>query len=186
MRPSDLEPSLSRFAVGKVSGVALLTALLTSLPTVPAGAQGLWCDDADDVYATVDGDSVTVHHDATVYNCCPAGFHYDVDEEASVIHVLETEILDTPCFCLCCYNLSVGIKGVAPGDHEIVFRWWDYETDGPQERSIPIHVPDAGQTGELAVGVNVASECLDTASIPEPEEPRVQPTTWGNLKVIYR
>ena len=165
--------------------LSILAALIAC--TTSVNAQYLWCEDADRIYAEVDGSTITVYHKATLYNCCPGGFEYGIDQQGFVIHVQEIEILPQ-CFCVCCFDLSVDIEDVAPGDCEIVFTWYDYETSEWQEQVVLVSVPDVGQGGALFVADILSSDCLatPTSSAPEPDGPGLQQTTWGTVKTLYR
>lgn len=90
----------------------------------PALAQA----DCEDAFRTeVVGDAITIHHLGATYNCCPEPFAYEVSQEGDRIVVQENEILENPCYCLCCYDLEatvsgardsgcLGISAVPPGD----------------------------------------------------------------------
>ncbi len=158
--------------------------------TLAIGACGAaaqeWCLDADDVYAVVDEGTITVYHDATLYNCCPEYFDFEVSQEEMVIRVRETEILEEPCDCLCCYNLAIAIEDVAPGDYLLAFMWFDYETAVWQEWLLEVTVPDEGQGGELVVGDVTNSGCVEAMDVPESGDPADHGDTWGRIKKLYR
>ncbi len=148
-----------------------------------------WCYDGDVVRADVEGSTVTVFHDAALYNCCPDAFEYAVTQNGNQILVEEAEILTVGCLCLCCYDLSVVIEDVAPGDYLIVFRWDDYETGQWQERIVEITVPDVGQGGDAAVAGVFGLTCLDEpTAVPEDDDPEgetSQKKSWGEIKADY-
>ena len=66
---------------------------LTTLAPAAVGQTYLWCEDADLIYAVVDGSTITVVHNATIYNCCPDSFVYTVDQWPNVIYIEEIEVL---------------------------------------------------------------------------------------------
>jgi len=150
-----------------------------------AFAQADWCWDMDLVHAIVTGNTITVHHDATVYNCCPTDFVYDVTIEGSDIRVVEHEILEMPCSCLCCYNLSVDIENVPPGEYSLIFVWTDYEQGGQREWPLHVVVHAAGEGGELRVVPDRTFECIENQDVPEdiPEPPA---DTWSEIKKLFR
>lgn len=162
--------------------------LLSICAALIAGATSVnaqyWCENADRVFAEVDGSTITVYHKATLYNCCPGGFDYAIDQQGFAIEIRETEI-EPQCFCVCCFDLSVDIEDVAPGDYEIVFAWYDYETSDWLEELIEVNVPDVGQGGELYVADILSSDCLTSPTSDVPE-PRFQQATWGTVKTRYR
>lgn len=166
--------------------VVWMTLVLAALPSTAHG-QYLWCENADQIYADVVDSTITVHHVAAVYNCCPDGFDYAVTLLGNRIDVTETEILSNPCLCLCCYNLSAEIEPVAPGAYTLAFHWSDYETGGWQVREIPVVVP-GGQPGSTPAitGVTV-SDCLDRTGAGDPgQAPAPRGSTWGAIKIVYR
>ena len=164
--------------------VSIFAALVAGATSVNAQ---YWCENADRIYAEVDGSTITIHHKATLYNCCPESFDYVIDQQGLVIHVQEIEILPQ-CFCVCCFDLSVDIEDVAPVDYEVVFTWYDYESSAWLEEIVEVNVPDVGQSGILYVADILSSDCLTspTSSAPEPKEPGLQRTRWGEVKALYR
>lgn len=168
---------------------ALATLLLAGLfgPHPVRGEE--WCLDADEVRALVIEDTVYVFHDAALYNCCPEPFEYDIALEGSTISVREHEVLENPCYCVCCYNLYAQVLGVPPGSYVLEFRWFDYESADWQVRLLDLVVPDARQEESLAIGESGGSGCLTEADVPDPEPP-VGPAsgspTWSAIKALFR
>ncbi len=159
-----------------MAGVLLLLA-------VPATAQfGLWCENADVVRAEVDGSTVTVIHEAALYNCCPDPFQYDVTWESDHLVVTETEVLTNPCFCVCCFDLYTSVENVPPGDWTMWFRWYDYETNDWQQVEVPFTVEDVGQGGPVAAGASDGSGCLTSSGVDDTPQAT---TNWGCIKAIY-
>ena len=146
----------------------------------PVLAQWDWCWDLDDVYAEVIASTIRVHHDATLYNCCPERFDYAVSQQGNVIRIEETEI-NPQCACMCCYDLSVDVEDVPPGSYVVEFRWWDTEAGDWLSVPLEVTVPDVGQAGPLVLGPSAMSDCL-TVGIPEPNAS----STWGSIKALYR
>jgi hypothetical protein len=169
-------------------GFLVAAIMLATVLAGPVTAQEDWCWNADLIYATVVGGTITVMHDATVYNCCPEPFAYDVLQEGSTIGVWEHEILENPCFCLCCYNLGVELLDVAPGDYVVEFHWFDYEAGDWLMRPIEVVVPPADRDGVLAIGEILNSGCTGYSDVPEGDEtpPADEPETWGAVKHIYQ
>ena len=165
-------------------GVVLMLAALTA----PAPAQLLWCENADDVHALVEGTSVLISHDAALYNCCPDAFHYLAWVQEDAIVIQEIEVLNSPCDCHCCYDLQVSLHDVPPGDHVIEFTWFNYEEEDWVERSLVISVPDQGQPGRLVPGAALSSGCIQSQSVPElPPSEGADPgnETWGRIKALF-
>lgn len=167
--------------------LSLFLALIVCATSV--NAQYLWCEGMDYVYAEVEGSTITVHHKNTIYNCCPEAIDFQVNQQGYVIDISEHEILgDDICLCNCCFDVFVEIEDVAPGDYEIFFSWWDYETQMWQEWTVYVTVPDVGQAGDLIVTDMFSSPCLQepTSSSPDPADPTVQHAAWGAVKSLYR
>jgi hypothetical protein len=159
--------------------IAMLAALLLAAPAV---AQYLWCDDADVVRVDVDGATVTVIHEAAVYNCCPDPFQYDVSWEGDRLLVTEHEVLTYPCYCICCFDLFATVENAPPGEWVLVFTWWNYESNGWMQVEVPFTVEDVGQGGPALMGPTDDSGCLNSSDVDD------VPTTtaWGQVKTIYR
>ncbi len=152
-------------------------------------AQPVDCE--DEVYAVVDGGTVTVFHDGAVYNCCPDPFEYTVEVAGDQILVVETEVLSNPCFCICCFDLFVEIEDVAPGDYTLTFTWYDYETMEWLDWILPVSVPDAGQGSEARVAATYLSDCYaDPTGVPGDDgpgnQPPLKPGSWGDVKALFR
>ena len=146
----------------------------------PALAQA-GCEDA--FRTEVVGDAITIHHLGATYNCCPEPFAYEVSQEGDRIVVQENEILENPCYCLCCYDLEATVSGAAPGAWNVVFRWYDYETWLWREVVLPVVVPAPGSGGPLLLTGASDSGCLGISAVP-PEDPATR--TWGAVKGLYR
>jgi hypothetical protein len=139
--------------------------------------------EVDRIHAEVSGSPVTIFHDATAYNCCVDGFDYTVDVQGTEILVSEFEVVTLPCVCLCCYDLSVEIEDLAPGEYSLSFTWYDYDTIQWEMWSDLIVVPDVGQGGAATVASSTNSGCLDPNAGPEPG---VECSAWGKVKAAYR
>jgi len=170
--------------------ICLLILLTMAVGYSSSAAQDyLWCADGDTVYAEVIESTITVHHDAAVYNCCPEPFQYDVSLQDGVIEIREVEVLENPCFCICCFDLSVEIEDVAPGSHQVLFSWFDYETDQWREWYLEVHVPDVDQNEGMTVIAVSEPDCVELTGVNEeaqPEEPGFGVDSWGRIKIRYR
>jgi hypothetical protein len=148
--------------------------------------------ECDDSFATeIDGNSLIIHHDGALYNCCPDPFNYTVDQDDSLILVTETEVLSNPCFCICCFDLSVTIEDLAPGVYDLIFTWFDYEADQWQEVVLDVVIPNVGQAPLPAVVDTYLSDCYqDPTAVPDDRDPGNRPPpeqyTWGLIKTLYR
>jgi len=66
------------------------------------------------------------------YNCCPDDIAVSLSVDGDVLRITENEVLTTPCYCLCCYNVGSTIVGLSPGVYAIEYCWDDYETGGKE------------------------------------------------------
>lgn len=88
---------------------------------VPPGRAWEPCEDS--VFAEVLDNTVIVYHTGAFYNCC-AIIEYTLEQEDIVINLVEKETFpEGPCYCLCCFDLSVSIEGLSPGVYLI--RVWN-------------------------------------------------------------
>jgi hypothetical protein len=154
----------------------------------PAHGDWSWCIDADEIYVHIEDATIVVYHDLALYNCCPLEFTYDVSLAGDRIDVTEHEILEEACACLCCYNLSVRIEDVPPGEYTLFFAWDDTES-GPAVVELPVSVPDLGQGASMPVaGPTLNSGCLESGAVPEEpyaEPPREGSGTWAQIKALF-
>jgi hypothetical protein len=120
---------------------------------IPSASLAYWCWDADFVYAEVDGGTITVHHEAAYYNCCPWPVEYEIDVAAGLISV--QEIAHAACWCMCCFDYSVEIEDVPAGMYLLNFSWFDEESNEWTVWSLGVNVPAAGQVGHsMSTGPN--------------------------------
>ncbi len=136
-----------------------------------------WCLGSDGLRVDVDETTITVHHDAARYNCCPDPFGYAVSWDFNTLVVTETETLTNPCYCNCCYDLSTTIEDMPAGQFTLRLRWYDYETNGWAQLEAPFAVNDVGQSGTYMPGASLSSGCLASA------ENAIN--SWGRVKTLY-
>jgi hypothetical protein len=166
----------------------VILALTIGLAAPVAGQPG-GCED-EILTRVVDG-TILISHNGSEYNCCPERFDYQVEVGAGQIVVTETEILEVPCDCICCFDLGLRIEDVPPGAYTLVFRWYDYGQYLWVEQSVVVIVPDEGQGEQPQVTGLEQSDCYwgPTAVPPEPG-PGLPPEpvlgTWGLVKAMYR
>ena len=99
-------------------------------------------DDAFEL--TLAGDTLHVLHANATYNCCPDDITVSLSVQGSLLRLTEEEILTMPCDCMCCYDVSVAVAGLAPGDYTVEYCWQDYETGQQQCYLEDITVPGPG------------------------------------------
>lgn len=166
----------------------VLMLLAWLIPAEQTEAQGSECE--DEFITEVDDNSLIVYHNGALYNCCPDPFEYSVAQDDSLIVVTETEVLSNPCFCICCFDLSVTIEDLAPGVYYLVFTWFDYETDTWQEVVLDVVIPNLGQPPLPIVVDTYLSECYqEPSAIPDDEHTGNRPPpklhSWGLIKALY-
>ena len=105
-----------------------------------------------------------------------------IDAAIRQIFVVETEILTEPCACLCCYNLSVEITDLAPGEYVLHFTWFDDQGEWMTWTDTVV-IPDVGQGGAAYVAGSTNSGCFDPTSAGGPD---LEASPWGQVKAQYR
>ena len=126
--------------------------LLIWIPTGVALAQDYpWCSTMDDIFAVVVEDDLVLHHDLATYNCCPDPFTFSVTVSNDSLYVIEREVLTMPCHCLCCFNLSTTVEGLAPGEWHVVYSWFDDEPRGWRDWHLTVNLGPSGPTGPVMV-----------------------------------
>ena len=104
-----------------------------------------------------------VYHTGAFYNCC-AEIEDSLVQEDSILNILEFETFGPggPCDCLCCFDLSVPIVGLAPGSYLI--RVWN------DDRSIlygEVWVTVGGFRKDGLFGDLTQSGCYDTLGVSD-------------------
>jgi hypothetical protein len=165
--------------------------LLALLFVHPAAGSSDWCYMVgDNLYASADEGTITIHHDAAFYNCCPDSITYAWSQDGFRFTVVETEVMPQ-CLCYCCFDLTTARSNVPPGSYEIDFRW--EKLGRPMQRTLYVYVPDAGQSGESGPGPRTMSNCIPSPPVSGasnlPAAPgqltlRVDPNPVGERAVI--
>lgn len=111
----------------------------------------------DSVFAETLGDTLMVYHTGAFYNCC-AIVEFTLQEEDTIINIIETETFgpEGPCYCMCCFDLSVGIVGLPPDDYLV--RVWN-EDQTVLHGEVQITIP--GRKASPTIGEVVQSECVN-------------------------
>jgi hypothetical protein len=87
----------------------------------------------DDTFAfVVEGDRLHVVHGNATYNCCPEEIAVTLAVGEWLLRLTEEEILEMPCDCMCCYEVTSTVGGLAPGAYTVEYRWYDWETGQEQ------------------------------------------------------
>jgi len=88
------------------------------------------CPGDDLVTFTVDAAGLHALHMNATYNCCPDDIVVALEITGTTIHLEETEVLTTPCWCICCYDVAATVAALAPGTYTVEYCWYDYDTSG--------------------------------------------------------
>lgn len=82
----------------------------------------------DQMEIIVEGRTIHIVHRNATYNCCPDDIEVKLAVEGNSLLLTETEIITTPCPCLCCYDVESTIVDLWPGVYVVEYCWHDYET----------------------------------------------------------
>ena len=167
----------------RASNLILPLALLLAAPPA-AQAYQLWCEDADALRIGVDPQTAAVllTHAGAMYNCCPEPILYDVEANGGTLTVVERVLEETPCDCICCFDLEIVVADVPPGDWAVVFRWLDAESASWRELTGAVSVPATARDGAPHAELAAPPACLVSTGV----EPDASTGAWGLIKTIYR
>ncbi len=162
----------------------IVTILLLVLTASIGRAGGPWCTDTDGlrIEAAPAAGAVSLTHTGAMYNCCPEPILYDVAAAAGVLTVTERVLEESPCDCICCFDLETLVSDVPPGDWDVVFRWLDAESGSWRELTGSVTVTAAVRADAPHAELVTPPECLVSTGV----EPAASTGAWGLVKTIYR
>ncbi len=162
----------------------IVTVFLLILPATIGHAGGLWCTDTDGLRLDVvpATGAVWLTHTGAMYNCCPEPILYDVAAAAGVLTVTERVQEETPCDCICCFDLEALVTDVPPGDWDVAFRWLDAESGSWRELTGSVTVPASSIPAAPHAGPASDPVCLNATGI----DPSAATSSWGVIKSNYR
>ena len=99
------------------------------------------CGD-DEFEITVGAGLLTVTHDNILYNCCNDEIAAAVEVDGKIVRIQETEIVPQPCYCVCCFETTVTVANLAPGNYQLEYCWYDYDTEEDVCVYIPVEITD--------------------------------------------
>jgi hypothetical protein len=99
------------------------------------------CEEEDQFQLTVEAHTLHVLHANATYNCCPDDIAVSLEVEDHLLKLTEQEILNNPCFCVCCYDVEATVVDLAAGTYTVEYRWYDYETHAEQCYVAEIVIP---------------------------------------------
>ncbi len=76
-------------------------------------------------YDAETGLATATHHNA-VYNCCIDEISVELVQDGNTLKLYETEVAPNPCFCVCPFDISAQVAGLADGLYTVEF----YNNDG--------------------------------------------------------
>ncbi|MBC8375082.1 MAG: T9SS type A sorting domain-containing protein [FCB group bacterium] len=126
--------------------ILILTSLLLLIPASRSCAQ-------DSLYTSISGDTLTIHHDETERNCA-ALFTWDVNIVDNLITVTEVDTGDQ-AWCMCTFDLEVGLTGLDPGSYQIDVWSNDIGSDPIFHGSLNL------DWGNLSTTGHAESDCLN-------------------------
>jgi hypothetical protein len=116
----------------------------------------------------------TMLHEEARFNCC-AWLDVVVDQDGYEIDIREYEMFEIgPCFCLCCFETTASVSGLAAGEYTVTVRKMGtsgYEVLGPWVLEI---------TGVSVPSVSTSYLPCDSTMIPDDD------WSWGTIKALYR
>ena len=62
---------------------------------------------------------INIRHINAGFNCCPAGFHYNLKKTSDSLIISESEITPPACNCNCLYDLEYNLKDITSGTYII-------------------------------------------------------------------
>ncbi len=86
------------------------------------GAEGKGDDEGEypeRLLFSYEGGVLTVRHTNGVFNCCIESIGVTLEVFEGVISLYETENAPEPCFCVCPYDVSTQIGGLATGNYDV-------------------------------------------------------------------
>jgi len=167
----------------RMASALAVFALLVATGFASAVDDSEWCygPEGDQFSIEVADSAFTLFHDGAGYNCCPDSIEFQVSCHDSLISILEVEQFGEygGCACMCCYNLSVEVDGLAPRVYRVEVTWDDWP-EGFWTTDVVI--PDVDQSGLLKLANNYRSPCLKS----NPDDTAVDGSTWSRLKALFR
>ncbi|MBN2360902.1 MAG: hypothetical protein JXR83_15710 [Deltaproteobacteria bacterium] len=121
--------------------------------------------EASSIQLTVVGHTLTIADDNATFNCCLIPV-MQVTVEQNIITVLETETGDTPCYCMCQYELSAQVTNLPDGDYLV--RVYHSQIDAA---SLVHEQTVAVPGGQPIIGAPYQSQCLASGEGDGPAEP---------------
>jgi hypothetical protein len=129
----------------------LVTALIIIAGAVPVYASGrVWSDVKDNV--------AYIYHDDAWWNCCPdTVFEIVPNQDSSwIIDIYERDLDTHPCNCMCYFNFTHTLRGLAPGTY--LARVWEVYGDSDPELAGTTTFSILAKIGFFATGTYM-SDC---------------------------
>jgi len=97
--------------------------------------------DPDEFILEVDGHTLNTFHMSAEYNCCPDEIAVSLEVQGNVLIFTEDEILTNPCYCICCYDVEASAVNLPSGRYEVVYCWFEYDTNQVECHEEEITIP---------------------------------------------
>lgn len=68
----------------------------------------------------VDANKVIVNHLNAIYNCCIDEIKTEIDVNELTISLYESEIANSPCYCICAYNIFIVLDDLESNKEYII------------------------------------------------------------------
>jgi hypothetical protein len=162
-----------------------VAAILLAGASSGASADPDWCygPEGDQFSVTLADSTISVLHHGARYNCSQDSIEVRVELDGTHIVIHEYEIPPGGyVMCMCCYDLSATVRGLAPGAYLIEAYWREEPTSDWSVWTQEVLLPDAGQSGTNPLVNTHASDCLDEGGTPVDEAAG----TWSAIKALFR
>jgi hypothetical protein len=138
----------------------LVTALLIIAGAVPVYASGK-------VWSEVEGNTAMVHHDSAWFNCC-ADMSFEIkphEDTSSIIDFYERDLGTNPCYCMCHFDFTHTLYGLAPGTY--LARVWEASYEDPYTLAGSTSFTILAKEGAYNT-TTYKSDCYETEGAEEP------------------
>ena len=129
------------------------------------------------VWSEVEGNTAIVHHDDAYFNCC-ADMAFEIVEDGYQINIYERDLGTNPCYCMCYFDFTHILDGLAPGTYNV--NVWEASYDEKFKLAGTTTFTIKTQVGSLST-MTLMSECHDAEGAEEPDDPGIDGLSLENL-----
>jgi hypothetical protein len=119
------------------------------------------------VWSEVKDNVAYVHHDRAWFNCC-ADMSFEIKphpDTAGIIDIYERDLGTHPCYCMCYFDFTHTLHGLAPGTY--LARVWEASYEDPYALAGTTNFVIEGQEGAYNTTTH-KSDCYDAEGAEEP------------------